>query len=114
MTSLKLALSCQQLAASFGNVNHKTFQTGRANYWRKVDGSVPVQSVCWLYCWAKTGMNSKTAMKQARALFDAAFPGLFVRLDSDNFHAWARAARYAADDGNGNSNLEAEFAIFLQ
>ena len=61
------------------------------------------QSICWLYCWAKTGQNSDKAAKQARRAFDAIFDRSYSWLDGRLRHENAQKFRY--DPGN----IEAEF-----
>ena len=63
---------------------HKTFKKGLEKHWRTYKDQngkerVTAQSICWLFCWAKTGMNSEYAEKQARSVFDNIF---------DHTHQW--------------------------
>lgn len=58
------------------------------------NGSVPEESVNWLFCWAKTGMGSELAAKAARQAFDQMFPISFQRYDALVSHEYARSHRY--------------------
>jgi len=62
------------------------------------DGKVRAQSVYWLYCWAKTGMNSEEARQASVRVFDAILPVTFARFDAVTNHEYARLARYASAD----------------
>ena len=81
------------------SIPHKTCSDGVANNWRlHSDGTVCAQSVFWLFCWGKTGMNSDNARSSAVRVFDALFPVSFSQFDRVVKHEYARQARYAAQN----------------
>lgn len=89
-------------------IDHGTCQKGISTRWRvqkdqNGNDFVPAQSICWLFCWAKTGMNSEKAREQARRAFDAIFDQPFDGLERRLNHEWARVWRYA------KGNLEPYF-----
>ena len=89
-------------------IDHGTCQKGVSTRWRvRKDQNgkkfATAQSICWLYCWAKTGMNSETARVQAHRAFDAIFDQPFNRLERRLNHKRARTWRYAA------GNIENQF-----
>lgn len=84
-------------------IEHATCRKGILTRWQlskdqNGDDFVPAQSVCWLFCWAKTGMNSEKAREQARKAFDSIFDQPFDRLEQRLDHERARTWRY--DEGN--------------
>ena len=66
-------------------VPHKRFQDVLAGHWHvDADGAIDGRSVCWLYCWAKTGMGSLKAAEAAQAAFDQVWaPKGWVLVDAD-------------------------------
>jgi len=46
------------------------------------DGRVRAQSVLWLFCWAKTGMNSEEARQVSAQIFDEILPITFAKFDA--------------------------------
>jgi len=82
-------------------IRHKTFAKGVGAHWLADPGAphnnaVKQCSLCWLFCWAETGMNSDTTKLEARAAFDDIFgPGAFAGYASNPaFVANARVVRY--------------------
>jgi len=91
---VKLRVSNQEMLTALLRVPHATFQRAILKHWR-VDGEgyVDGRSVTWLYCWAKTGMNSTAAAREARHAFDAILDVPFANFDARVDHEWARIAR---------------------
>ena len=57
-------------------------------------GEMRAQAVCWLYCWAMTGMNSVAACTRSQIVFNEVFATQFERYPRElngDFHEWARA-----------------------
>lgn len=108
MTSLKV--SEQEARIIFERVPHLRFQHAVSRNW-KVDreGAVDGRSVCWLYCWAKTGMSSLSAAEASREVFDRVLTTSFDRFNAVVDHEWARRARYSSD----RSSVESELAKVL-
>ena len=89
-------------------VEHGKFRSALAAHWTcEPDGHVRAQSVCWLFCWAKTGLNSESTAHLTRCIFDEILNVRFADFDSRVPHEWARKARY--DSGN----IEARLSEFL-
>ena len=61
------------------------------------------QSICWLYCWAKTGQGSNKAARQAQKAFDDIFDRDYDWLSGKLSLEEARRLRYAEKD------VESEF-----
>ena len=59
---------------------------------------VTAQSICWLFCWGKTGMGSQPAADEAQRVFDAIFDRSFDWFDARVAHEWARSVRYTKKD----------------
>jgi len=106
---VKLKFEKTELEDIFGEVKHDTFQKALTKYWKVKDQYATAQSVCWLFCWAKTGMNSQDAMKQSRQIFDRIFQSVtFSDFDKKVPHEWARKAR--SRTGNIEKELDSLFA----
>jgi hypothetical protein len=89
-------------------IPHNSCQSAVERCW--IEGGnagVTAQSICWLYCWAKTGMNSADAADVARQAFDQIFDKPYVWFDARVSHEWARKARYQHGD------IESELAVRL-
>jgi hypothetical protein len=67
------------------------------------NGEVRAQSALWLFCWAKTGMNSEGARIVAAEVFDQVMPMSFAQFDAVVEHGYARECRYTP------RNIEREF-----
>jgi hypothetical protein len=79
------------------SIPHKTCDRATAENWNVgPDGRVRAQSVLWLFCWAKTGMNSEHARRVAVRVFDEIMPISFAEFDVAVDHAYARKSRYAS------------------
>ena len=100
---IRMKVTMEEARANLGRIEHRTFQKGMANYWKRdedeaANETVTVQSVCWLFCWAKTGQNSKKAQSQAQRafgdIFNVSFNWLCQRLD----HELAVDLRYSTGD----------------
>ncbi len=97
--SMRLKVSPEDASKLVHSIPHKTCSDGVANNWRlHSDGTVCAQSVFWLFCWGKTGMNSDNARSSAVRVFDALFPVSFSQFDRVVKHEYARQARYAAQN----------------
>ena len=81
------------------SIPHKTCAKAAADHWKvSLDGTVRAQSVLWLYCWAKTGMNSEEVRQVAAQVFDEILPIRFTDFDAVVDHAYARERRYTCVD----------------
>lgn len=81
------------------SIPHSTCSKAILARWRVTpEGAVKAQSVLWLFCWAKTGMNSFEAARASREIFDRLLPVKFDEFDSRVPHSYARLKRYAPGD----------------
>ena len=105
---IKLKVEKAELENFFREIDHKSFQKALKSHWKVIGQNVTAQSVCWLFCWAKTGMNSQSAMEQSRRVFDELFQSItFSGFDQRVPHEWARKARYRTE------NIEKELCDLL-
>lgn len=100
---IKMKSSSAEALKHLKLIEHATCRKGISTRWQvskdqNGDDFVPAQSVCWLFCWAKTGMNSERAREQARKAFDSIFDQPFDRLERQLDHERARTWRYAESD----------------
>ena len=76
-------------------------------------GEMKAQAVCWLYCWAMTGMGAEPAKIRSRQVFNLVFIIEYEQLpqqEKGTFHEWAKKKRKSEDD----KNIEEEFLRKLQ
>jgi hypothetical protein len=92
---MKLKTSEERARKLILSIPHKTCTGAIDRHWKvNVDGTVPAQSVLWLFCWAKTGMNSQIARQESVRVFDEIFPIPFSAFDAVVDHEYARKGRY--------------------
>jgi len=90
-------------------VDHGKYLEALENHWKVFeDGHPRAQSICWLFCWAKTGNNSKRAAQKATDIFNRLFDKPFAWFDRRVPHKWARVARYK------QYNIERELEQYLR
>ena len=82
-----MKVSAGEAKQAISQIEHKTCQRGLERYWIPYQDATgkdqaTAQSICWLFCWAKTGMGSRKALTQARHAFDYIF---------DQPHDWLKA-----------------------
>lgn len=107
-TVVRLRVPLREALVALDRVEHSTFATAVDRYWNVgSDGQVTAQSVCWLFCWGKTGMNSDPAAEAARRAFNEVLDISFEAFDARVPHEWARHARYEL------GNIEAELSRLL-
>lgn len=100
---LKLRVSPQDALTALARVPHATFQRARQKHWLvDVDGFVDGRSVCWPYCWAKTGKGSRDAAKAAEHAFDKIFDTPFQIVAAKVPHEWARSTRESSQPVDGD------------
>lgn len=86
-------------------VDHGKYLDALESHWKVFEDGHPLaQSICWLFCWAKNGINSERAKQEARNVFNRLFDKTFEWFDRRVPHNWARDARYKR--GNIESELE--------
>jgi len=89
-------------------VDHGKYLDALDSHWQVFeDGHPRAQSICWLFCWSKTGINSKRAAQEATKVFNRLFDKSFEWFDRRVPHNWARSARY-------KHNIESELERYLK
>jgi len=96
---MKMRISQDEARQLIHEIPHNTCQKGVQTCW--IEGGkagVTAQSICWLFCWAKTGMNSAKAAQQSKQVFDQIFNHSYEWFSDRVPHEWARQARYERGD----------------
>lgn len=105
---IKMRVTQDEARELIRKIPHKSCQKSAPNCWAEGGTSgVTAQSICWLYCWAKTGMNSVDAASQSKHAFNQIFNRSYEWFDARVPHEWARDARYAS------SHIEPELMNML-
>ena len=105
---LSLKVSSEKAIALIRTIPHSKCLNAINNQWVVKNGTVQASSVCWLFCWGKTGLNSPKAAQAARNVFDEIMNISFNDFDSKVGYEWAREKRYE----NG-AYIEEEMKKFL-
>ena len=58
-------LSAAQIQSALDQVNHGTVRKVREKHFDLKEEGLTEQSIAWLFCWAKTGMNSKRVQAES-------------------------------------------------
>ena len=77
-------------------------------------GEMRAQAVCWLYCWAMTGMNSVEACTRSQTVFSEVFATQFEKYPRElngDFHEWARKIRNRQSSSLYESDLRQRLGI---
>jgi len=93
---MKLKTSPEEARRLILSIPHKTCARAVEDHWSvdATNGEVRPQSALWLFCWAKTGMNSEDARIVAAEVFDQVMPLSFAQFDAVVNHEYARECRY--------------------
>jgi len=96
---IQMSITFEEAQTLISQIPHQRCRDASINLW-KAGGSagVTAQSICWLFCWGKTGMGSDEAAIEAKRVFDTVFDKPFDWFDSKVDHEWARVARYSDND----------------
>ena len=95
---MKLTVGVDRARELIEQIPHKACLKGAERNWNVTDdGTVPEESVNWLFCWGKTGMGKRAAAEQAKRVFDAILPVAFSWYDGRVDHEYARTHRYVAE-----------------
>ena len=107
---MKLKTSTEEAKRLILSIPHRTCARAVEDHWsvNAINGEVRAQSALWLFCWAKTGMNSEDARIVAAQVFDQVMPLSFARFDTVVDHEYARECRYTPR--NIERELEAKLA----
>lgn len=105
---MKLQLTPERAYRELTSITHGRFEKALPNFWKVISQSqVKAQTVLWLFCWAKTGMNSERTAQEIRIAFNQIFDHQYEWLDEHISHEYARKERYATGD------IEEDFANLL-
>jgi hypothetical protein len=101
---MEMRLSYTASLKLLDSIPHAAFQKARENNWRlNPKSKIEPQSICWLFCWAKTGMGSEKAKRESEKVFDELFgKSKFLNFDLRIGHNCATWARYK----HGNEKIE--------
>ena len=96
---IRLKVPADEASSLLCGIPNKRAQGAIEARWRIMpNGDPDPHSICWLYCWAKTGMGSQRAAREAQRVFDAIFDRSFDWVAARVDHEWAREARYTSRD----------------
>lgn len=88
---VSLVVSPEEALRQLHTIPHQRCQDAISNNWTLYgEGCITPQSVAWLYCWGKTGMNSRKAAAASCRVFDAIFDVPFAEYDELVDHKGAR------------------------
>ena len=110
---IKLKVSPNLAEQKIRLIEHPVCNRGADKHWNvKCDKNgnyfATPQSICWLFCWAKTGKGSIKAQDQSRKAFDEIFEPSFGWLDSRLDHKLATVWRYS------KNSIESVFFAHIQ
>lgn len=92
---IKMKVSAEDALQELRLVGHARFQSALECNWKiGPDGQPTVQSICWLFCWAKTGQNNRWVAAEAQGVFNRLFDRSFDWFDAHVDHRRARRMRY--------------------
>ena len=108
---ISMRVSAPVAEREISRIPHRRCQKAFETYWhiyRDENGQeqARAQSICWLYCWAVTGMGSRRAQEAARQAFDNIFDQSYDWLYSRLPPGEAERLRYRPE----HSDIEREFA----
>lgn len=93
---VKLKVTPDEALMRLRSVPHETFHKAMGRWHVDNSGNVRAQSVCWLFCWAKTGMGSDYAAAASQHVFNDILNITYERFDALVGHQWALYNRYKA------------------
>jgi hypothetical protein len=104
---MNLLIDFNESLEIIGNIPHKSCGKAMKKNWNLDSSSkIKAQSICWLFCWAKTGMGKKDAKTESIKAFDKIFgESSFIFFDSHVDHKWAKWARYRYENNSISSQL---------
>lgn len=93
------------------SVSHQRFDTARASHWLVEAGKVDGGSVCWLFCWATTGMGSENATYEAKQAFNKILKISFSEFDKRVGYSRAQQLRYHHFDPQVDAELKESLGL---
>jgi len=106
---IKLKVTPEEALEKLNTISHQKCRNAIRKHWFvDANDQVRARSVCWLFCWAKTGLNSPDAAKEAQNVFNAILDITYDDFNKRVPHKWALEARYSPDD------IEDELSAFLK
>jgi len=91
---VRLRVSKEDAIRLIRSIPHSKCTNAINNQWVVKNETVQAQSVCWLFCWGKTGLNSPLASDRAMDVLNEIMDISFDDFDSMVDHEWARDKRY--------------------
>ena len=83
----KLVTTPETARKELAKITHRTFRKGLKNHW---DPKKKLwSSICWLFCWAYSGMNSPETANAARHAFNKIFSRDYDSFGPDRFYEYA-------------------------
>ena len=93
--TVRLCVSRDEAWNRLEQVEHEGFQRALGQHWQfDGNGNITVQSICWLFCWAKTGNSSLETADACRTIFDGIFRPDYTWFGTNIGHEAAQEFRY--------------------
>ena len=91
---VRLRVSPKEALGCMEGISHESFLKALRNHWIvDENGCATMQSICWLFCWAKTGTNSTKTAYACSAVFSKIFNHPYEWFDREVPHELARKWR---------------------
>jgi energy-coupling factor transporter ATP-binding protein EcfA2 len=105
---ISLRVSQEDALIAFARVPHPRFQNAIGKYWHVDDDGVHVhsQSVCWLFCWAKSDTYHEESAEQAREAFNQLLTVSFEDFDRAVDLKTAQKYRYIEDRARVDAEID--------
>jgi energy-coupling factor transporter ATP-binding protein EcfA2 len=105
---ISLRVSKEDALIAFSRVPHPRFQDAIGKYWHVDDDGVHVhsQSVCWLFCWAKSDTFHEESAKKARDAFNQLLTVSFEDFDHAVDLKTAQKYRYDEDRARVDAEID--------
>lgn len=117
---VKINLPSESIDSLLNSVEHVSFQRSRNKNWifDSKKNTVTASSICWLFCWAKTGMSSDSAREQSRIVFNELLRNsslniTFDSCDKETVHVQARLNRYRILSERDDEELTRIFRTYV-
>ena len=102
---MKDGMTYEDSKVEIRNIGHGSCEGAMENRWIKGgNAGVKAQSICWLYCWAK----SQKAKQRAEAAFNTIFDKRYDSFNPDTMYEYAKDRKHRYADRN--IDIEDEFA----
>lgn len=93
--NMRLCVCSEEAVRLLQQISHKTFRDAMEIHWQlETDVHVTPESICWLFCWAETGMGSHDTAEACYARFNRIFVKSYDWFDRNIGPKFARKFRY--------------------